>query len=328
MRIGRRFAREGEMEDYLASLVRANSAINDAARGKADVACERALPKDLGDWRSTIEFVLGPYACAKDLAEVSAVDFARSTERDNNALCRQGLGTLLGKLAEPLPLLLATPVTRIGWEARYSVEVETARGSFKAAAVILTASTNVLTSGKIRFQPELHRRIHDAVGKLKLGSYDRIALELPDNPLGLRADEVMFEKSDGKRTAAVFGNIGGSSLCVIDVAGSFGRELSAKGEPAMLDFALSWLTGLYGTDIKSAVARSHATRWNAEPWTLGAFSAAAPGAQGSRKALMEPFNRVYIAGEAAHETLWGTVAGAWDSGERAAAAVLKLFGRQ
>jgi len=34
-------------------------------------------------------------------------------------------------------------------------------------------------------------------------------------------------------------------------------------------------------------------------------------------------NRIYFAGEAAHETLWGTVGGAWESGERAADAVIK-----
>jgi hypothetical protein len=34
-----------------------------------------------------------------------------------------------------------------------------------------------------------------------------------------------------------------------------------------------------------------------------------------------------LAGEATHETLWGTVAGAWESGERAADAVLKVIGR-
>src|SRR5262249_29004234 len=59
MRIGRRFAREGELEDFLASLVRANAAIAAAARGKADVAADKALPKDLGEWEQTIDFVLG-----------------------------------------------------------------------------------------------------------------------------------------------------------------------------------------------------------------------------------------------------------------------------
>jgi hypothetical protein len=32
--------------------------------------------------------------------------------------------------------------------------------------------------------------------------------------------------------------------------------------------------------------------------------------------------RIWFAGEAVHETLWGTVGGAWESGERAAASVL------
>ena len=74
--------------------------------------------------------------------------------------------------------------------------------------------------------------------------------------------------------------------------------------------------------------RSHATQWAKEPFVLGAFSAAAPGGQGSRKLLMEPLrDRVFFAGEAIHETLWGTVGGAWESGERAAEAALKRFGR-
>jgi hypothetical protein len=43
---------------------------------------------------------------------------------------------------------------------------------------------------------------------------------------------------------------------------------------------------------------------------MGAFSAAAPGGQPSGKMLMESVNdRIWFAGEAAHETLWGTVGG-------------------
>ena len=96
----------------------------------------------------------------------------------------------------------------------------------------------------------------------------------------------------------------------------------------MAGFALSWLTGLYGSDMKNAVKRTHATRWNYQPWALGAVAAAAPGFQGGRRLLMEPFNRVYLAGEAVHETLWGTVGGAWESGERAAEAALRALGRR
>ena len=51
----------------------------------------------------------------------------------------------------------------------------------------------------------------------------------------------------------------------------------------MIEFAIDWLGGLYGTDMKNIVKRRHATRWNNEPWVLGAASAAAPGAQSARK---------------------------------------------
>jgi monoamine oxidase len=187
----------------------------------------------------------------------------------------------------------------------------------------------VLTAGKIKFVPDIPRRHLDAATKLKLGTYERIALELPDNPLGLRADEVLFERSAGPRTGALFANASGSTLCMVDVAGTFGRDLSAKGEADMVAFALDWLSGLYGNDLKKVVKRRHVSRWNAEPWVLGAFSTAAPGAQPARRVLMEALNnRVWFAGEAAHESQWGTVGGAWESGERAADAIIRLAARR
>jgi monoamine oxidase len=328
VRIGRRYAREGEMEELLGAQVRASNAIADAAR-KGDIACARTLPKDLADWRATVEFMLGPYGCGKDLTDVSAVDFARSSERDNAAFCHQGFGALLSKLAAALPVQVATPVTGIEAYARTGVTVDTPKGRINAAAAIVTVSTNVLAAGKIKFAPELPRRHADAAAKLKLGSYDRIALELPNNPFALRADELMFEKAEGPRTAALFANVSGSTLCTVDIGGSFGRDLAAKGDKEMVAFALDWLGGLYGADIKKIVKRTHATHWNQEPWILGAVSTAAPGAQPSRRVLMEPLrDRIWFAGEAVHETQWGTVAGAWESGERAADAALRLLVRR
>jgi monoamine oxidase len=314
------------MEEYLQATVRGNRAIQEAARGKTDVPCAKALPKDLGDWRPSVEFVLGPFGCGKELDEISAVDFARSLERDVDAFCRQGFGALVGKLAEGLPVQLDTAVTRIT-AGRSAVEVGTARGTIYAKAAIVTASTGVLAAGKIKFTPDMPKRQQEAFAKLTLGSYDRVALELKGNPLGLANDDLVFEKAAGPRTAALLANVSGTPLCLVEIAGKAGRELSAKGEAAMLDFATGWLGELYGADVKKAVGRSFATRWNAEPWVLGAFSAAAVGAQPMRKVLMEPVHgRLFLAGEAAHETLWGTVGGAWESGERAADAALKLTG--
>jgi monoamine oxidase len=329
VRSGRRYAREGEMEDYLTALVRGNRAIIEAGRGRTDPPAAQTLPKDLGDWQRTVEFVLGPFACGKDLADMSAADFARSTERDSDTFCRQGLGALMTKLGEGLPIQLSNPASRIEWGGgpRAGIDIDTAQGRLSARAAIVTVSTGVLASDKLKFAPELPRRQLDAIEKLKPGSYDHIALELPGNPLGLERDEMAFEKSDSGRTAAILANVSGTALCMIIVAGKFGRDLSTMGDRAMIAFALDWLAGLYGADIKRAVKRTHATQWNNDPWTLGAFSAAAPGGQWARAALVEPLrDRLFFAGEATHETLWGTVGGAWSSGERAADLALKRLG--
>jgi monoamine oxidase len=204
--------------------------------------------------------------------------------------------------------------------------VETSAGKIVARAAVITVSSNVLTAGNIKFTPEIPKRQLDAAAKLSLGSFDRIALQLPGNPLGLGRDDIVIEQSNSTRTGLLFANMAGSSLCAIDVAGSFGRDLSAQGEPAMVAFAVEWLTKLFGSEVASAVKKSSATRWNSAPFALGAMSSAMPGGQPSRKILAEPIGCMFLAGEATHETLWGTVDGAWESGERAAEAALRRIG--
>ena len=324
IRVGRRNARAGETEDFLATLVKANRAIDDGSR-KADMSCAAALPKELGDWAGTIDFALGANFAGKDLKDLSAVDKIRAADRNTVFACRQGLGTLIAKLGSDVPVSLSTPVTRLSWGSR-DVTVETPSGKIDARAAIITVSSNVLTSGSIKFLPDIPKRALDAASKLSLGSYDHIALQLPGNPLGLSRDDVIIEQSTSNRTALLLANMGGSSLCSIDVGGSFGRDLSAQGEAAMIAFAKEWLTKLFGGEVTAAIKKSSATRWNASPYVLGAMSAAAPGGQASRKILAEPIGAMFLAGEATHETLWGTVDGAWESGERAADAALRKIG--
>ncbi len=325
IRVGRRNARAGETEEFLAALVRANRAIDDASRGRADVSCASALPKDLGDWASTAEFILGANATGKDLKDVSAIDKARAQDRTAAIGCRQGLGTLVAKLAADVPLALSTQASHVAWNGR-DVTVDTPSGRIAARAAIITVSSNVLVAGNIKFTPELPKRQLDAASRLGLGSYDRIALQLPGNPLGLSRDDVLIEQSNSTRTAMLFANVGGSLLCMLDIAGAFGRDLSAQGEAAMAAFAVEWLTKLYGSDVGAAVKKTSVTRWNAAPFALGAMSVASVGGQPSRKILTEPVGCMFLAGEATHETLWGTVDGAWESGERAADAALRKIG--
>src|SRR5262249_43043519 len=149
IRIGRRNARPGETEEFLAALVRTNRAIEDASRGKVDVACASALPKDLGDWAAAAEFVLGASATGKDLRDLSVIDKVRGGDRGALIACRLGLGTMMAKLADQVPLALSTPASRVEWSNR-DVIVQTPAGKIVARPAIVTVSTNVVTSGALR----------------------------------------------------------------------------------------------------------------------------------------------------------------------------------
>ena len=76
---------------------------------RLDIILRTALPKDLGDWAGTAAFVLGPSATGKDLKDLSVIDKARAQDRSAALACRQGLGTLIAKLGEQVPLALSTP---------------------------------------------------------------------------------------------------------------------------------------------------------------------------------------------------------------------------
>ena len=326
IRIGPRNARDAELEGFLSALVRSRRAIADAGRNRIDGPASRALPADLADWRATMEFVLGPFVCGKDLAALSVLELARMPERDNDAFCREGYGALVAKLATGLPVRLSTAVSRIEWD-RNGINVATSKGSLRARAAIITASTNVLAADKIVFKPELSKRQLDAAAALSLGSYDHIAFDMPRNPLNLQRDDLVFEKSSDRRTAALLANVFGTSLHLVEIGGDFGRELSTKGTAAMIEFAQDWMASLFGSNSKKAIKRSYATRWNEEPFVLGAMSAAVPGGADARKILAEPIGgRIWFAGEALHETQWGTVNGAWESGQRTAEAALRQIG--
>jgi monoamine oxidase len=323
LRVPPRRARENELEEFLAALVRANRAIVDAGRLGTDRAAAVVLPGDLGGWRDSVEFVLGAYSTGKALSEISTADFARAPERTADAFCREGYGTLLARLAQGLPVQLSTPARRLDWGG--ALTIDTPKGTVRARAVIVTVSTAVLAGGAITFTPGLPKNYADAVVSLSLGQQEQVALDIAGNPFDLDPDDLVFEKSSGPRTAALLANIGGSNLSVVSVGGGFARDLGRAGENALTDFAVEWLAGLFGSNAKARVTRVAATRWGEDALIGGAFSAAAPGHAGARRILMAPLrDRVWFAGEAAHETLWGTVNGAWESGTRAAEAALRF----
>lgn len=325
--VGAREARDSEYDNFTAALHRASRAITAAGEAGLDVAAARTLP-DLADWRATVVFVLGPLLLSKDLDEISTVDFARAEEQREELVCRGGLSQLLAAAARPLSISMETAATRIDTRGRGAVTVETSLGTLRAGAVILTASTNALNAGHIRFDQPLPKRTLDALAGLSLGTHDRLIFQLKGNPFGLADDQRVIFKTSDARNVALVGRVGGSELGYAEFCGRFGREMSDAGHEAMAAFVGDLFAAHFGADSRKLIGKSEAMRWSREPWILGGVSAASPGSGANRRTLAEPAHeRVYFAGEALHETWFGTVAGAWISGERTADAVLRLFER-
>jgi monoamine oxidase len=321
--IGDREARDNEYDDFTAALGRANRTISAVAELGRDIPASRALP-DLASWQGTVSFTLGPLPHGKELDEISTADLSRLEERYDDVMIRQGTRALIAALAKPLDLQTNTIVQRIDTTTRGRVEIDTSKGAFAARAAIVTVSTSVLGAGRIRFSPVLPAPLIGAIGKLSLGTRERAIFELPGNPLGFNPDERVIFKTENTRSVMFTMRPGGSDLVYADFGGVFGRELSAAGDAAIGAFLKKFVAEHFAGGKNLDLGRIDVARWSREPYVLGGTSSAAPGASGSRRVLMQSLHeRVFFAGEAAHETLWGTVAGAALSGERAAELALK-----
>ncbi|KZY42786.1 hypothetical protein A3731_34910 [Roseovarius sp. HI0049] len=122
-------------------------------------------------------------------------------------------------------------------------------------------------------------------------------------------------------------NISGTALCAFENAGDFATELEHAGPDAAIDYALSRLVEVFGTDLKSAFLKGAATAWGRDPLFKGSYSAAMPGQAHKRPLLRQPHaERVFFAGEATHDAEPGTVSGAHKEGLRAAEEVAALLG--
>jgi monoamine oxidase len=322
--IGEREARDNEYDDFTAALGRTSRTIAAVAELGRDIAVSRALP-DLGEWQGTVDFTLGPLTCGKELENVSTTDLSRAEERYDDVMIREGTAALVAAAARSLEIEFGTIVQQIDIGGRGRVEIGTSKGTVSARSVIVTASTGVLGAGRIRFSPSLPQPVGEAIAKLSMGTYERAVFELPGNPFRFNADERVIFKTPDSRSVMFTMRPNGSDLVYADFGGNFGRELSVAGDRAIADYIAKQLSDHFGGP-NTGIGKIDVMRWSREPYVLGGISTAAPGASGSRRVLMQPVaERVFFAGEAAHETLWGTVAGASLSGERAAELALRYL---
>lgn len=325
--VGDRRATVSERRAYWSTYGKIEDALEDA--DDRDVPAASVIPPGL-DWTGTVQSWIGAMDHGVDFADLSTADFNAYEEYDTDYLLAEGLGTLVAEAGQGLPVKLSTPVTGIDWSGD-GVAVETAAGTLRARACIVTVSTGVLRSGAIRFAPALPGETAEAVDTLPMGLLTKIALRTDGESFGLSENAWLAYKvpSEMPAEAAFFlTRPFGQPLLVGFVGGAFGWELSRAGADAAIEFATGELVSMLGSDVRKHLTGGLMTDWATNPHTLGAYTAAEPGHFAARARLAAPVGgRIFFAGEAVGGGFMSLCSGAWLSGEATARAVAATIDR-
>ena len=326
--IGNRLATEAELEAYTAAWPRYEATADALIAAQGDVPLREvtdSLPDD--PWAATIEAWEGPVICAVDATRFSAKDWRRNALGGSNLVPSGGIGAFVERrLTRDLAIRLNTPATRIRWAGPGGqVTVETPNGKITANACVVTASTGVLGSGALAFDPPLPRRTAEAIAALPMGLAVKVALRAngPDRldlPRHCSVDRLVEPSGDHLMPFQCWPF--GRDYVQGWIGGSIAWDLARAGEAAAVDFAQGYLRRIFGARVDALFGggQSLVTRWDADPWVRGAYSYAEPGAALARDTLAEPVGdgHLMFAGEACAVPYAGTVAGAWLSGQSAA----------
>ena len=317
-------ASQAEEAEMWSAWGQVESAIGRAAEQGRDVAPSTVAPSE-GDWAKTAWFGIGAWEMSKDMDAFSTLDWWNSAG-SVDWFCEAGFGALVAERAAPLDISLDTPVTKIRWGGS-GVEVETARGTIKARAAILTVSTGVLAAEGISFEPPLPVEKQEAINAISMGYYNHITLQFSEDIFGMGSDGYLLHRvDDDKQAFGALTNASGLGLAYCDVGGSFARELELAGEATATDFVVGKLRSLIGRDVDKYLVKSAVTNWGENPLARGCYASAAPGGYAMREVLRQPVGqRIFFAGEACHEDLWATVGGADLTGVAAANDIAKLL---
>lgn len=296
--------------------------------GGADLPLAEAVPWG-GPWDATAAHWLAAIISGAEAGRISLLDYVATGLGGTNLAVAEGLGTLVARLAEGLPIRLEAPVSRIR-QGDGGVVAEGPGGVLRARGCIVTVSTGVLAAGGIGFDPPLPEPVRQAVLGLPQGLLSKVALRASGaDRLGLPAFGRLARRVEGPGDSPMSWILWpfGRAHAIGFIGGERAWALAAAGPAAAERFARAELARYFGAARVGAAFEPGAvvTDWAEDPLFRGAYSIAAPGQGGARAVLGGAAladGRLRFAGEACHKRYAGTVGGAWESGVRAAEAVV------
>ncbi len=321
--VGGRPASAADLAEYEAAWDRLDSVVAPALEGPDTTLAAAMAPMREDPWAGLVALWEGAIIAAADADQLGLQDWWRNRLGGSNVVPAQGVGDYvakhLGAGAE-----LNTAARRVSWGGA-GVRVETDRGTVTAGAAVITVSTGVLASGRIRFDPPLPGALQQLIQALPMGLLSKVAFARPgDDRLGLD-DGTLVTDRGGRMTfnawpqgrGYIVGFMGGSAAC------------SVAGDAAAAEkLARDELRRALGNDVVRRLGPAAAvTNWGRDPLYAGSYAFAGPGDADARGALAMAFpgERIVFAGEATRtDGLAGTVGGAYLSGVAAAERLLGM----
>lgn len=274
-------------------------------------------------WNEHID-AIGTYINGVELNQASIADFKQyDPGHGPDWRVSEGLGALVARFGEQVPLVVDTVVSRIDHSGATKIRVETSRGTVYTHAVLLTVSTNVLASEAIQFWPTLPNKV-ELAANLPLGLANKIFLRL-DSPDGLPKDTRLFGSFRRARTGAYQLRPFGTDLVEGYFAGQLAHDLERAGSRAAFAFATDEIAHVFGNRIRKQLEFGTMSAWGQRPLVGGSYSYALPGALMDRVKLSATIDgRLFFAGEACSPRRYSTAHGAYESGVSAATEMAKL----
>ena len=223
---------------------------------------------------------------------------------------------------ERCSLFLGTVAKRVQWSPG-SVSVETDTQRFRARALVVTIPIGVWKAGALEFDPPLREK-ERALEKLEAGHVVKIAFRFRERFW----DEINFLHSNDRHMPTWWTFAPFRAPVLTGWAGGHAADaLLAEGSEAMIDRALHAMSAAWKTPrkkIDALLAGTFTHDWQADPFSRCAYSYAAVGGANAHDALARPIRKtLFFAGEATSSDQTGTVAGAIESGTRAAREMLR-----
>jgi monoamine oxidase len=294
-----------------------------AGDAEPDRAAATLLPPG-GRWNALLD-AISTWANGVELDRLSLRDHARYADSGINWRVREGYGALIAAHGGLLPVRLGSAVRLVDHRSRI-ICVETARGSLRVRAVLVTVPPTLLAAETIRFTPQLPQGKRAAAHGLPLGLANKLFLALDGAPPDVPRDSHFVGALDRVATGSYQMKPHGRPMVAAYFGGALALDLERAGAAAMADFAAGELAGLFGTAIRQRLRSLASSAWASDSFARGSYSFALPGHAGDRAQLAAPVDdRLFFAGEACSAEDFSTAHGAFLSGREAADGIAAML---